>query len=85
MNEHPKYRPNIIHFVVFSPQIEKDERSDEDSNLEEDKREEAEEDYCLTERKGTQSYKLAPLSKNCVLNNLTNHRSSVSGRMCQAP
>uniref|UniRef100_A0A3Q2XMW8 Ceramide synthase 2-like n=1 Tax=Hippocampus comes TaxID=109280 RepID=A0A3Q2XMW8_HIPCM len=49
-----------------------------------DKREEAEEDYCLTERKGTQSYKLAPLSKNCVLNNLTNHRASISGRLCKA-
>uniref|UniRef100_A0A3Q2YWF1 Ceramide synthase 2-like n=1 Tax=Hippocampus comes TaxID=109280 RepID=A0A3Q2YWF1_HIPCM len=64
--------------------MEKDERSDEDSDLEEDKREEAEEDYCLTERKGTQSYKLAPLSKNCVLNNLTNHRASISGRLCKA-
>uniref|UniRef100_A0A3Q2XBE2 Ceramide synthase 2-like n=1 Tax=Hippocampus comes TaxID=109280 RepID=A0A3Q2XBE2_HIPCM len=65
-------------------EMEKDERSDEDSDLEEDKREEAEEDYCLTERKGTQSYKLAPLSKNCVLNNLTNHRASISGRLCKA-
>ncbi|XP_077415728.1 ceramide synthase 2-like [Vanacampus margaritifer] len=61
--------------------IEKDERSDEDSELEEDKEEG---DYCPTGSKDTQNYKLLTLSNNCVLNNFTNHRASVADRMRKA-
>ncbi|XP_061775770.1 ceramide synthase 2-like isoform X2 [Nerophis ophidion] len=60
--------------------LDKDERSDEDSDLEEDK----EDDYCQKTSADGQKYKRAPLSNSCVLNGLTNHRVSVVHRLRNA-
>ncbi|KAM6918479.1 ceramide synthase 2-like [Xenentodon cancila] len=69
--------------------LEKDERSDEESSAEEeedDKKEEEntdqEEDRYWGKGKETRNCKLSVLTNSCVLNKLTQHRSSVSNRQC---
>ncbi|XP_061878186.1 ceramide synthase 2-like isoform X1 [Entelurus aequoreus] len=57
--------------------LDKDERSDEDTDFEEDK----EDDYCQKTSADGQKYKRPPLSNSCVLNSLTNHRVSVVHRL----
>ena len=63
---------------MFLWKVERDERSDEESEIEEEK----EEEECSWEqKKGTLNSKLASLANNCVLNNLTHQRRHMSYRM----
>lgn len=56
--------------------MERDERSDEESDVDEDDEPEGEGDESSWEqRKGAINSKLASLANNCVLNNLTNQRN----------
>nr|XP_061795522.1 ceramide synthase 2-like [Nerophis lumbriciformis] len=64
--------------------MEKDERSDEDSELEEDKEDIQGLDYSQNASEVAQNYKLPPLSNNCVLNHLTHQRASIVDRMRKA-
>ncbi|XP_068196964.1 ceramide synthase 2-like [Antennarius striatus] len=65
--------------------LEKDDRSDEESDTEdEDKSVDQEGECCWEKSKDTLNSKLSMLTNNCVVNNLTNHRTSVSGRMRKA-
>lgn len=77
--------------VCFCLQLEKDERSDEESEVEEEEDDKGGEenvdergDYSWEKSKDTMNSKLSLLTNSCVLNNLTNHRASVSGRMRKA-
>lgn len=66
--------------------MERDERSDEESevNDEEDDDDEPEGEECSWEqRKGAINSKLASLANNCVLNNLTNQRN-INSRLPKA-
>ncbi|XP_071782071.1 ceramide synthase 4a [Centroberyx gerrardi] len=69
----------MVYKFVFLGKVERDERSDEESEVdddeEEEKPEEEEEERSWEQRKGTINSKLASLANNCVLNNLTNQRS----------
>lgn len=71
--------------------MEKDERSDEESEVEEDEDDKGGEDsvdqggdYHWERSKDTLNSKLSMLTNSCVLNNLTNHRASVADRMRKA-
>lgn len=65
-----------------SPQVERDERSDEESEVEDEPEEEGE--GCHWEhRKGAINSKLTSLANNCVLNNLTNQRT-INSRLPKA-
>ncbi|XP_075953516.1 ceramide synthase 2-like [Anarhichas minor] len=71
--------------------LEKDERSDEESEVEEEEDDKGEEenadrggDYCWKRRKDKMNSKLSMLTNSCVLNNLTNHRASVADKMRKA-
>lgn len=77
--------------ICFCPQLEKDERSDEESEVEEEDEDKGGEDntdqegdYSWEKSKDTLNSKLSMLTNSCVLNNLTNHRASVSDRMRKA-
>lgn len=76
--------------ICFCVQLEKDERSDEESEVEEEEDDKGGEgnvdqgDYCWERSKDTLNSKLSMLTNSCVLNNLTNHRASVSNRMRKA-
>ncbi|KAI1882844.1 hypothetical protein AGOR_G00239090 [Albula goreensis] len=74
----------MVFKFIFQGTVEKDERSDEDSEEEEesDKEEDGEEEKecCWGKRKDILNTKLTALTNNCVLNNLTNQRSS-TGRI----
>lgn len=60
--------------------MERDERSDEESEVDED---EVGEEECSREQKnGAFNSKLASLANNCVLNNLTNQRRKIN---CRTP
>ena len=71
-----------------SPQVEKDERSDEESGDDDEEEEANEEEWPeegedeggweRSEGKGTMNSKSASLAEHCVLNNLTHRRSSNS-------
>ena len=90
--------PTILRFVThlkpciwFCLQLEKDERSDEESEIEEEEDDKGGEenmdqgeDYCWEKSKNTLNSQLSMLTNNCVLNNLTNHRASVADRMRKA-
>lgn len=67
---------------LLFPQVERDERSDEESEAEEEPGEGGEE--CSWEhRKGTLNSKLPSLANNCVLKNLTNQRN-INSRLPKA-
>lgn len=77
--------------ICFRLQLEKDERSDEESEVEEEEDDRGGEenvdqggDYCWERSKDTLNSKLSMLTNSCVLNNLTNHRASVADRMRKA-
>lgn len=75
----------LLNAFFICPQVERDERSDEESEVE-DEEDEAEEegDECSCEqRKGAINSKLASLANNCVLNNLTNQRN-INSRLPKA-
>ncbi|KAM4629385.1 ceramide synthase 2-like [Polymixia lowei] len=71
----------MVYKFVFLGKVERDERSDEESEVgddddEEEEDESEEEEECSWEqRKGSINSKLASLANNCVLNNLTNQRN----------
>ncbi|KAM9844423.1 ceramide synthase 2-like [Aulostomus maculatus] len=73
-------------YKFLKGKLDKDERSDEESEVEEDKGEESadQEDYCWERSKDALNSKLSMLTNSCVLNNLTNHRASVTDRMRKA-
>ncbi|XP_069014113.1 ceramide synthase 2-like [Embiotoca jacksoni] len=75
-------------YKFLNGKMEKDERSDEESEVEEEEEEKGGEeimdeggDYYWEKSKDTLDSKLSVLTNSCVLNNLTNHRSSVADRM----
>lgn len=71
----------------FCPQLEKDERSDEESEIEEEEGDmggEEHADCCWERSKDTLNSKLSVLTNTCVLNNFTNHRASAADRMRKA-
>lgn len=62
--------------------MERDERSDEESEVEEvDGREE---EHSWEKNQGALNSKLASLANNCVLNNLTNQRGRMKTRKTKA-
>ncbi|CAM4661837.1 unnamed protein product [Leuciscus chuanchicus] len=72
----------MVHKFVFLGKVERDERSDEESEVDED---EVGEEECSREQKnGAFNSKLASLANNCVLNNLTNQRRKMNSRTPKA-
>lgn len=75
------------HHDLLLLQLEGDERSDEESQGEEEeahKGEEAEGDQDFSWEKSTLNSKLSMLTSSCVLNNLANHRASLANKMRKA-
>ncbi|XP_029285626.1 LOW QUALITY PROTEIN: ceramide synthase 4a [Cottoperca gobio] len=70
----------MVYKFMFLGKLERDERSDEESEVgDEEEEPEDEGDECSWEqRKGAINSKLASLANNCVLNNLTNQRNITS-------
>ncbi|XP_067271402.1 ceramide synthase 4a isoform X2 [Pseudorasbora parva] len=73
----------MVHKFVFVGKVERDERSDEESEADEDD-EVGEEEYNWEQKKGALNSKLASLANNCVLNNLTNQRRKMNSRTPKA-
>nr|XP_046265336.1 ceramide synthase 2-like isoform X2 [Scatophagus argus]XP_046265337.1 ceramide synthase 2-like isoform X2 [Scatophagus argus] len=78
-------------YKFLKGKLEKDERSDDESEAEEEEDDKGGEenvdrggDYCWEKSKDTMNSKLSMLTNSCVLNNLTNHRASVADRMRKA-
>ncbi|XP_010892721.2 ceramide synthase 2 [Esox lucius] len=74
---------------LFLGKLDKDERSDEESELEEEEDDkenwEGEQgEYCWERSKDALNSKLKTLTNSCVLNNLTNQRAAVASRMRKA-
>ncbi|KAG7456734.1 hypothetical protein MATL_G00239100 [Megalops atlanticus] len=78
----------MVYKFLFQGKVERDERSDEESEVgegEEEEEEKDEEEVCHWEKSnGTFNPKLAILTNNCVLKNLTNQSSSTTSRMPKA-
>ncbi|KAM8874737.1 ceramide synthase 4a isoform 2-T2 [Spinachia spinachia] len=66
----------MVYKFVFLGKVERDERSDEESELDDEEEAPEEEGHegSRKQGKGTINCKLASLANNCVLNNLTNQR-----------
>ncbi|XP_077391196.1 ceramide synthase 2-like isoform X2 [Festucalex cinctus] len=60
---------------MFKGKVERDVRSDEESEADEEEEPEEEDESSWEQRKGAINSKLASLANNCVLNNLTNQRN----------
>ncbi|XP_069555212.1 ceramide synthase 2-like [Brachyistius frenatus] len=78
----------MVYKFMFLGKVERDERSDEESEVDDDEKgeEKLEEDgdECSWEKKkGAINSKLASLANNCVLNNLTNQRN-INSRLPKA-
>ncbi|XP_069006640.1 ceramide synthase 4a [Embiotoca jacksoni] len=78
----------MVYKFMFLGKVERDERSDEESEVDDDEKgeEKFEEDgdECSWEqKKGAINSKLASLANNCVLNNLTNQRN-INSRLPKA-
>ncbi|XP_036410892.1 ceramide synthase 2-like [Megalops cyprinoides] len=78
----------MVYKFLFLGKVERDERSDEESEVgegEEEEEEKHEEEVCHWEKSnGTFNPKLAILTNNCVLKNLTNQSSGTTSRMPKA-
>uniref|UniRef100_A0A671TBV8 Ceramide synthase 4a n=1 Tax=Sinocyclocheilus anshuiensis TaxID=1608454 RepID=A0A671TBV8_9TELE len=72
----------MVHKLFFLGKVERDERSDEESEADED--EGGEEEHTWEQKKGALNSKLASLANNCVLNNLTNPRRKMNSRTQKA-
>nr|XP_055072849.1 ceramide synthase 4a isoform X1 [Misgurnus anguillicaudatus] len=72
----------MVYKFVFSGKVERDERSDEESEVEED--DGGEEERSWEQKHGALNSKLASLANNCVLNNLTNQRRKMNSRTPKA-
>lgn len=73
--------------ICFCLQLEGDERSDEESQVEEEDgrkgdEDDVDQDFCW--KKGTLNSKLSMLTSSYVLNNLANHRASLANKMRKA-
>ncbi|XP_029987974.1 ceramide synthase 4a [Sphaeramia orbicularis] len=76
----------MVYKFVFMGKVERDERSDEESEVDEEEDDELEGDGDESnweQRKGSINSKLASLANNCVLNNLTNQRN-INSRLPKA-
>ncbi|XP_067331462.1 ceramide synthase 2-like isoform X2 [Channa argus] len=77
-------------YKFLKGKLEKDERSDEESEIEEEEEDKGGEenadhgDYCWERSKDTLNSKLSMLTNTCVLNSFSNQRASVSDRMRKA-
>ncbi|KAJ0011741.1 hypothetical protein NQD34_012716 [Periophthalmus magnuspinnatus] len=76
-------------YKFLKGKLEKDERSDDESDIEEYDKEDEEQfeqgaTCCWDRGKDSLNSKLSVLTNSCVLNNLTNHRASVADRMRKA-
>ncbi|KAL6469474.1 hypothetical protein MHYP_G00229980 [Metynnis hypsauchen] len=75
----------MVYKFVFLGKVERDERSDEESEGEEEEEGDgAEEESCWEQRKGPLNSRLVSLANNCVLNNLTHQRRNINSRMPKA-
>uniref|UniRef100_W5MA46 Ceramide synthase 4b n=1 Tax=Lepisosteus oculatus TaxID=7918 RepID=W5MA46_LEPOC len=78
----------MVYKFVFLGKVERDERSDEEEESGDDGREEGGaregDERWWEERRGALDSKLTALADSCVLNNLTNQRSSPASRMPKA-
>lgn len=80
----------MTNFILF--QLEKDERSDDESEAEEEEDDKAGNEHsdhggrehCWEKSRDSLNSTLSKLTSSCVLNNLTNHRASAANRMRQA-
>lgn len=64
--------------------MERDERSDEESEADEEEDEVGEEECSWEQKKGALNSKFVSLANNCVLNNLTNQRRKMNSRTPKA-
>lgn len=64
--------------------MERDERSDEESEADEEEDEVGEEECNWEQKKGALNSKFVSLANNCVLNNLTNQRRKMNSRTPKA-
>ncbi|XP_043079880.1 ceramide synthase 4a [Puntigrus tetrazona] len=74
----------MVHKFVFLGKVERDERSDEESEADEEEEDDGDEEHNWEQKKGALNSKLALLANNCVLNNLTNQRRKINSRMPKA-
>ncbi|XP_048038270.1 ceramide synthase 4a [Megalobrama amblycephala] len=73
----------MVHKFVFLGKVERDERSDEESDADEED-EVGEEECSWEQKKGAVNSKFVSLANNCVLNNLTNQRRKMNSRTPKA-
>ncbi|KAK2822224.1 hypothetical protein Q5P01_022289 [Channa striata] len=77
-------------YKFLKGKLEKDERSDEESEIEEEEEDKRGEesadhgDYCWERSKDTLNSRLSMLTNTCVLNNFSNQRASAADRMRKA-
>lgn len=65
--------------------MERDERSDDESDVEEEGEDnDVDGECCWEQHKGTFNSKLTSLADNCVLNNLTHQRMNMKSRLPKA-
>ncbi|XP_049321838.1 ceramide synthase 4a [Astyanax mexicanus] len=75
----------MVYKFVFLGKVERDERSDEESEVEEEEDGGGvEEESCYDQRKDLLNSKPASLANNCVLNNLTHQRRNINSRLPKA-
>ncbi|XP_060797290.1 ceramide synthase 4a isoform X2 [Neoarius graeffei] len=75
----------MLYKFIFLGKVERDERSDDESDVEEEREDNGMEEVCCWEQsKGTINSKLASLADNCVLNNLTHQRRHMNSRLPKA-
>lgn len=71
--------------ILYYAQVERDERSDDESEAEEEGEDNnVEEEYRWDQSKGTLNSKLTSLADNCVLNNLAHQRRNMNSRLPKA-
>ncbi|XP_056149444.1 ceramide synthase 2-like [Lampris incognitus] len=77
----------MVYKFLFLGKLDKDERSDEESDVEEEEKDKGEEDakdegdYCWERSKEAINSKLTMLTNSCVLSTLTSRRASAVDRM----
>ncbi|KAF7665503.1 hypothetical protein LDENG_00141370 [Lucifuga dentata] len=71
-------------YKFLNGKMHKDERSDEESEIEEEDGKAEGGDYCWEKSKDTINSKLSMLTNSCVLSNLTIHRASTANRRRKA-
>ncbi|KAI5101101.1 ceramide synthase 4 [Silurus meridionalis] len=77
----------MLYKFIFLGKVERDERSDDESDVEEEGEEwdsGLEEECCWEQSKGSFKSKLTSLADNCVLNNLTHQRRNMNSRLPKA-